>query len=103
VGEAFGRIIALAHRECDIHGLDERPGIVCPPIKGKQRSHLVCGNVRGGAVKVGALLVQHRAGCRKPLRVKVVRTYPHTFPELREVQGQRGFPELEAIGCRPTM
>jgi hypothetical protein len=52
---------------------------------------------------VGALLVRHRAGCRKPLRVKVVRTYPHTFPELREVQGHRGFPELEAIGCRPTI
>ena len=49
------------------------------------------------------VVVGQTLACRKPLRVKVVRTYPHTFPELREVQGQRGFPELEAIGCRPTM
>ncbi len=50
VGSVFGRIV-LARIECDIHRLDECRGILCPFIEGKQRPHLVGGDVARGALR----------------------------------------------------
>jgi choline monooxygenase len=104
IGETFCRIGSrLRGVEFFAHRVDESSRVLCPRIKTEQRSHRVGGDVRCGAVKVCALLVQDSPQCRKPLRVKVVRPYPDAFPQLGQVQRGSRFPKLEAIGCGPAL
>jgi len=88
VRETFGRIgSGPCGVEFVIHRVDENSCVLCPCVQTEQRLHGAGGDVRCGAVKVGALLVQYGPQSRKALGVKVVRPYPDAFSELGLVQG----------------